>query len=89
MNDIEKVLKYFSDYSDNLDNLKNIVRTHFGLLRKWQKIANLIGLTDERDIAEFLYLDSYLALNNVYDFLIKEKIILENQFDFDQIEYSH
>ncbi|MCX7945219.1 MAG: class I SAM-dependent methyltransferase [Deltaproteobacteria bacterium] len=70
----EKVINYFSSYVGDNDYLNNLVRIHFNLMLKWQKIGNLIGLSDDRDIAEFLYLDSFIALKHVSEFLLTQGI---------------
>jgi 16S rRNA (guanine(527)-N(7))-methyltransferase RsmG len=74
MKDIDKIVSFFSMYSGNNDNLNHIVRLHCQMLLKWQKIANLIGLSDERDIAEFLYLDSYFVIKLVSEYLNNQNI---------------
>ncbi|GEM_PF-4200702 len=81
MNSTEKLLYYFNQKTGNINELSGIVKIHFELLKKWQRIANLIGLTDERDIADFLYLDSYLVLKNISQFLIDEKILINEISD--------
>ncbi len=81
MKDIEKLVNLFSAHTNNSEVLNNIVRVHSGLLLKWQKIVNLIGLSDERDIADFLYLDSFFALKTVTDFLKSEGIVIKEISD--------
>lgn len=74
MKDIDKIVSFFSMYSGNNDKLNDVVRLHCQMLLKWQKIANLIGLSEERDIAEFLYVDSYFVIKLVSEYLNLQNI---------------
>jgi len=74
MKNTEVILKCFGDYASDSKALGELIRIHFGLLVKWQRIANLIGLTREEEIAEFLYIDSFLALESVSEFLQKKNL---------------
>ncbi len=74
MKNIDAVIKNFERYANDDERLKDVIKIHLGLLLKWQKIVNLIGLTSEVEISEFLYLDSYLALKSVSEFLYEKKI---------------
>jgi 16S rRNA (guanine527-N7)-methyltransferase len=69
MKNVEIILKCFNDYASDSETLREQVRLHFELLMKWQRIVNLIGLTKEEEIAEFLYIDSFLAIKNLCEFL--------------------
>jgi len=74
MKNTEVILKCFGDYASDSKALGELIRIHFGLLIKWQRIANLIGLTREEEIAEFLYIDSFLALESVSKFLQRKNL---------------
>ncbi len=74
MKNAEKVIDYFSRYESDINGLYDFIRVHLELLLKWQKIGNLVGLSSELDIAEFLYLDSFIALRNIKNFLDRENI---------------
>lgn len=80
-NKADKVVEYFSKYSPISDELNAFVRRHFELLLKWQNISNLIGITDEKEIAELLYLDSFIVLKCVSEFLKSENICISNIAD--------
>ncbi len=76
-----RILEYFIKHSADNQDLRNLTEIHIELLLKWQNIANLIGLSNEREIAEFLYLDSFLALKRTNEYLLSEKIRISNIAD--------
>ncbi|MGB9599787.1 MAG: RsmG family class I SAM-dependent methyltransferase [Myxococcota bacterium] len=81
MIDIGKIIEYFSRHSDNIEEINRVVKLHSNMLLRWQRIANLIGLSDARDIAEFLYLDSFKAIKLVSEYLKMEGVKIEEISD--------
>ncbi len=81
MIDIGKIIEYFSRHSDNIEKINRVVKLHSNMLLRWQRIANLIGLSDARDIAEFLYLDSFKAIKLVSEYLKMEGVKIEEISD--------
>ncbi|MGC8927881.1 MAG: RsmG family class I SAM-dependent methyltransferase [Myxococcota bacterium] len=81
MMDIGKIIEYFSRHSDNIEEINRVVKLHSNMLLRWQRIANLIGLSDARDIAEFLYLDSFKAIKLVSEYLKMEGVKIEEISD--------
>lgn len=81
MKDIDVIINDFKTYIGGDGNIERVMRVHLSLLLKWQKIVNLIGVTSEREIAEFLYLDSFIALKNVAEFLLTRRIDIEEVSD--------
>jgi len=56
------------------DNLEKLI-THFRLFKEWSSIINLTGLTDLKDIAESLYLDSIVSSAKIASIIPEVKCI--------------